>query len=36
MKVLPIYGTMAEFASAQELVVAARRTHKAGYRHIDA
>lgn len=36
MKVLPIYGTMAEFASAQDLVVAARRTHEAGYRKIDA
>lgn len=36
MKILPIYGTMAEFVSAQELVVAARRTHEAGYRKIDA
>lgn len=36
MKTLPIYGTMAEFASAQDLVVAARRTHEAGYRKIDA
>lgn len=36
MKHLPIYGTMAEFASAQDLVVAARRTHEAGYRKIDA
>lgn len=36
MKTLPIYGTMAEFVSAQELVVAARRTHEAGYRKIDA
>jgi hypothetical protein len=36
MKTLPIYGTMAEFASAQELVAAARRTHEAGYRKLDA
>jgi len=36
MRTLPIYGTMAEFASAQDLVVAARRTHEAGYRKIDA
>jgi Protein of unknown function (DUF3341) len=36
MKTLPIYGTMAEFASAQDLVAAARRTHEAGYRKIDA
>ncbi|MFZ3340101.1 MAG: DUF3341 domain-containing protein [Terriglobales bacterium] len=36
MKMLPIYGTMAEFDSAQALVDAARRTHEAGYRKIDA
>ena len=36
MKILPIYGVMAEFASAQDLVHAARRTHEAGYRKIDA
>jgi Protein of unknown function (DUF3341) len=36
MKTLPSYGTMAEFASAQDLVNAARRTHEAGYRKIDA
>jgi hypothetical protein len=36
MKTLPIYGTMAEFASPQALVDAARRTHEAGYRKIDA
>jgi Protein of unknown function (DUF3341) len=36
MKTLPVYGTMAEFASAQELVAAARRTHEAGYRKLDA
>jgi len=32
----PIYGLMAEFDSAQELVDAAHRTHEAGYRKIDA
>src|SRR5215471_14585036 len=36
MKVLPIYGTMAEFASAQDLVLAASHTHEAGYQKIDA
>ncbi len=36
MKVVPTYGTMAEFGSAQDLVVAARRTHEAGYKKIDA
>ena len=36
MKTLPIYGVMAEFDSAQLLVHAARRTHEAGYRKIDA
>ena len=36
MKTLPVYGTMAEFASANDLVAAARRTHEAGYRKIDA
>ncbi|HTR23839.1 MAG TPA: DUF3341 domain-containing protein [Terriglobales bacterium] len=36
MKTLPIYGTMAEFASAQQLVDAARKTHSAGYTKIDA
>jgi len=36
MKTLPIYGIMAEFTSAQDLVVAARRTYEAGYRKIDA
>ena len=35
MKTLPIYGTMAEFASAQDLVAAARRTYEEGYRKID-
>ena len=36
MKTLPVYGTIAEFDSAQHLVEAARRTHEAGYRKIDA
>ena len=31
-----IYGLMAEFDSAQELVAAAHKTHVAGYRKIDA
>jgi hypothetical protein len=36
MKTVPIYGMMAEFDSAKDLVVAARRTHGAGYKKIDA
>ena len=36
MKRTPIYGTMAEFDSAQALVDAAHRTHEAGYQKIDA
>jgi hypothetical protein len=32
----PIYGLMAEFESAQELLDAAERTHGAGYQKIDA
>src|SRR6202162_2967668 len=32
----PVYGIMAEFASAQALVDAAKRTHEAGYQRIDA
>jgi Alternative complex III, ActD subunit len=32
----PIYGLMAEFDSAQELVAAAHKTHAEGYRKIDA
>jgi Protein of unknown function (DUF3341) len=36
MKTLPIYGIMAEFVSAQQLVHAAHRTHEAGYCKIDA
>jgi hypothetical protein len=36
MKRPAIYGLMAEFDSPSDLVVAARRTHEAGYRKIDA
>jgi hypothetical protein len=36
MKTTRIYGIMAEFDSASDLVAAARRTHEAGYRKIDA
>ncbi len=36
MSPAPIYGIMAEFDSATELVAAARRTHAAGYTKIDA
>jgi len=36
MKRDPIYGIMAEFDSATALVEAARRTHQAGYKKIDA
>ena len=32
----PIYGLMAEFDSAQELMDAAHKTHQAGYKKIDA
>lgn len=31
----PIYGLLAEFNSADELVAAVRRTHAEGYRHMD-
>jgi hypothetical protein len=36
MKRDPIYGLMAEFDSATDIVAAARRTHEAGYKKIDA
>jgi hypothetical protein len=36
MKRAPIYGMMAEFDSASDLVAAAHKTHAAGYRKIDA
>src|SRR6476659_9922806 len=36
MKTTPIYGMMAEFDSASDLVAAARKTYEAGYRKIDA
>src|SRR5213595_2406977 len=36
MKTTPIYGMMAKFDSAQDLVAAARKTHEAGYRKLDA
>ena len=36
MKTTPIYGMMAEFDSARDLVAAARKTHEAGYQKIDA
>jgi hypothetical protein len=36
MKRTPIYGMLAEFDSPTDLVAAARRTHDAGYRKIDA
>ena len=36
MKTTPIYGIMAEFDSATALVEAARKSHDAGYRKIDA
>lgn len=32
----PIYGLLAEFADPNELVAAARATHEAGYRQLDA
>jgi len=32
----PVYGLMAEFDSAKDLVAAAHRTHEAGYQKIDA
>jgi hypothetical protein len=36
MKRTPIYGMMAEFDSATDLVGAARKTHAAGYKKVDA
>lgn len=36
MKHTPVYGLMAEFANPTDIVEAARRTHEAGYRKIDA
>jgi hypothetical protein len=36
MKTTPIYGIMAEFDTTRDLVAAARKTHEAGYRKIDA
>jgi hypothetical protein len=36
MKTTRIYGIMAEFDSASDLVAAARKTHEAGYQKIDA
>jgi len=36
MKREPMYGIMAEFDSAQALIDAAKRTHEAGYKKIDA
>ncbi|HEY4843690.1 MAG TPA: DUF3341 domain-containing protein [Terriglobales bacterium] len=32
----PVYGLMAEFDSAQELLAAAHKTHEAGYKKMDA
>ena len=36
MKTTRIYGIMAEFDSASDLVAAARKTHESGYQKIDA
>src|SRR5438093_11514008 len=36
MKKPPIYGLMAEFENPTALAAAARRTHEAGYRKMDA
>ena len=32
----PIFGLLAEFASAQDLLTATRQAHEKGYRHMDA
>ncbi len=32
----PIYGLMAEFHTAEELVDAVHKVHAAGFRHVDA
>ncbi|MGC2333008.1 MAG: DUF3341 domain-containing protein [Candidatus Acidiferrales bacterium] len=36
MKRQPIYGMMAEFETPEQVLEAAKRTHEAGYRRIDA
>ena len=36
MKRQPIYGMMAEFETPEQVLEAAKRTHDAGYRRIDA
>jgi hypothetical protein len=36
MKRPPVYGLMAEFETPTDIVTAAKRTHQAGYRRIDA
>ena len=36
MKRTPVYGLMAEFETPTDIVSAAKRTHQAGYRKIDA